>query len=134
MALEPFTPEEPAEIVGATVNLLIDGKTVDVDAVTIPATGRAFRGAWTLTGNVISIDMAKARDIKIERIVRQALERVLKAEAKAARKAMKGESTAAEEAEIAKFKAKPKAAGVSLIQNAATPAALEAITEDQVFA
>ena len=37
-----------------------DGKTVDASTVTKPS-DRHFRGAWTLNGNVISEDLATAK-------------------------------------------------------------------------
>ena len=112
----------------------INGQDYNAASLTFPSTGREFRDAWTITGDVIEVDMVKARDVKIEKIVRKAAERVEKAEEQAMKKAMKGEDTSSEDAEVAKFKAKPKAAAVDLINNAATPEELDAITEDQVFA
>jgi pectin methylesterase-like acyl-CoA thioesterase len=111
----------------------INGEIRDAATLTFPATGREYRGAWQLNGDVVEIDMALAREIKIEKIWAKAQERIAKAEEKAAKKAMKGLSTSEEDAEVSKFKAKPKAAGIALIQNAATPEALDAITEDQVY-
>ena len=70
----------------------------------------------------------------IEKIWVKAQERIAKAEEKAAKKAMKGESTSVEDAEVSKFKAKPKQAAIALILNASTPEELDAITEDQVYA
>lgn len=112
----------------------INGVDVSASSVTLPASGRRFRDAWQLNGDVVEVDMVKAKDIKITKILTNAAERVAKAEAKALEKYLKGESAAAEEAEAAKFKAKPKAAAVALIAGATTPATLDAITEDQVFA
>ena len=71
---------------------------------------------------------------RIDKIVQKASDKIDKAESQAAKKAIKGESTTAEEAEVAKFKAKPKAAGIALIADAVTPDELDAITEDQVYA
>ena len=112
----------------------INGELRDASSLTFPGTGREFRDAWQFNGDVIEVDMVKAKEIKVEKIARQALDRIAKAEEKSAKKAIKGEDTSAEEAEIAKFKAKPKAAGIALITNASTPEELAAITEDQVYA
>lgn len=112
----------------------IDGVIRDASELTSPSTGREFRGAWQLNGDVVEVDMVRAREIKIEKIWQKAKERITKAEEQAAKKAMKGEDTAAEDAEVAKFKAKPKQAAIDLIMNAATPEELDAITEDQVYA
>ena len=42
-----------------------DGKTVDASTVTKPS-DRHFREAWTLSGDVISEDMTKAKEIHKE--------------------------------------------------------------------
>lgn len=112
----------------------IQGDIRDAALLTFPPTGREFRGAWFYSGNNIVIDMPTARDIKIERIALKAAEKIAKAENQAAKKALKGEPTTEEDAEVAKFRAKPKQAGIDLIQQAATPEALDAITEDEVYA
>ena len=112
----------------------INGEVRDASSLTLPGTGREFRDAWQFSGDVVTIDMVKAKEIKIEKIALKAQERIVKAEEKAAKKALKGEDTTVEDGEIAKFKAKPKAAGIALIQNATTPEELDAITEDEVFA
>ena len=39
-----------------------DGNQVDASTATVPAS-RAFRGAWVLSGNVISEDLTKAKQI-----------------------------------------------------------------------
>lgn len=112
----------------------INGEIRDAASLTFPTTGREFREAWQFNGSVVEIDMVKAKDIKIDKIVTKAQERIFEAEQKAAKKAMKGEDTTIEDEEIAKFKSKPKQAGIDLIQNAVTPEELDAITEDQVYA
>ena len=117
-----------------TALIKIGDVTRDVSNLTLPTTGREFRGAWQFNGNVIEVDMTVAREIKIDKIVAKAFEKIEKAEEQAAKKAAKGDPTTDEDAEIAKFKAKPKQAGIDLIQDAATPEELAAITEDQVYA
>jgi hypothetical protein len=112
----------------------IEGDIRDAATLTFPPTGREFREAWFYSGTNIVIDMPTARDIKIEKIARKAAEKIAKAENQAAKKALKGQDTSEEDAEIAKFKAKPKQAGIDLIQLAATPEELDAITEDEVYA
>ena len=44
-----------------------DGNQADASQVTVPS-GRDFRGAWTLSGNVISEDMTKAKEIFKDKI------------------------------------------------------------------
>lgn len=112
----------------------INGDLRDASSLTFPSTGREFREAWQFNGDVIEVDMVKAKELKIEKLALKVLDRIQKAEEKIAKKSIKGEDTTAEEAEVAKFKAKPKAAGIALITNATTPEELEAITEDQVYA
>ena len=111
----------------------INGVVRDQAELTFPSTGWEYYDAFVLNGDVIEIDMAKAVDVKIAKLVEKVNGRIAKAEEKALKKALKGEDTTAEDAEVAKFKAKPKSTGVSLIANAATPEELDAITEDQVF-
>lgn len=112
----------------------IGGRLFETASADLPSE-REFRDAWvTNEFDQIEVDMVKARDIKIEKIVANAQERILKAEAKAARKALKGLGSSEEDADLAKFKSKPKKAGRDLITQATTPAQLDAITEDQVYA
>lgn len=118
----------------ATSLIRINGRDYNAASLTFPSTGREFRNAWAVNGNIIEIDMVKARELKIEKIWAKAMERIAKAEEQAAKKAMKGLPTSDEDAEVAKFKAKPKQAAVDLISNASTPEELDAITEDQVYA
>jgi hypothetical protein len=44
-----------------------DGNQADASTVTVPA-NRDFRGAWSLSGSVISEDMAKAKEIFKDKI------------------------------------------------------------------
>ena len=44
-----------------------DGNQIDASTATVPA-NRDFRGAWTLSGNVISEDMTKAKEIFRDKI------------------------------------------------------------------
>jgi len=44
-----------------------DGNQADASQVTVPS-GRDFRGAWTLSGNVISEDLDKAKEIFKDKI------------------------------------------------------------------
>ena len=44
-----------------------DGNQADAANVTVPS-GRDFRGAWTLSGNVISEDLATAKEIFKDKI------------------------------------------------------------------
>ena len=44
-----------------------DGNQIDASTATVPA-NRDFRGAWSLSGSVISEDMTKAKDIFKDKI------------------------------------------------------------------
>ena len=44
-----------------------DGNQIDASTATVPA-DRAFRGAWSLSGSVISEDMTKAKEIFKDKI------------------------------------------------------------------
>jgi len=44
-----------------------DGNQIDASTATVPA-NRDFRGAWSLSGSVISEDMAKAKEIFKDKI------------------------------------------------------------------
>lgn len=44
-----------------------DGNQIDASTATVP-TNRDFRGAWSLSGSVISEDMAKAKEIFRDKI------------------------------------------------------------------
>ena len=50
----------------------IGGQTVDASSVELPSTGRRFRGAWVKNGDVIEVDMAVARTIRIGQLVSEA--------------------------------------------------------------
>ena len=45
-----------------------DGNQADASQVTVPS-GRDFRGAWTLSGNVISEDINTAKEIFKDKIL-----------------------------------------------------------------
>lgn len=110
----------------------IDGVVQSDAEIKLPA-NREFRAAWVLSRNVVEIDMDKAKELKAEKIMRKALERVQIAEEQSLKKAIKGENASVEEAEISKFKVKPKAESVALIHNATTPEELSVITEEDMF-
>ena len=44
-----------------------DGNQIDASTATVPA-NRDFRGAWSLSGTVISEDLAKAKDIFADKV------------------------------------------------------------------
>ena len=117
----------------ATALININGQVVEASSVELPSTGRTLRDAWTLNGDVIEVDMTKAVDIHIDVLVNNAKGRADAAEKKSDRKTLKGEDTSAEDAEVAKFKSKPKKKGIDAIVAATTPDELAAITEDDLY-
>jgi hypothetical protein len=54
-----------------------DGNQIDASTATVPS-DRAFRGAWSLSGNVISEDLTKAKEIFADK-VREARKPLLEA-------------------------------------------------------
>ena len=54
-----------------------DGNQIDASTATVPA-NRDFRGAWSLSGNVISEDLTKAKEIFADK-VREARKPLLEA-------------------------------------------------------
>jgi hypothetical protein len=57
------------EIIMAVTTYIVDkdGNQADASSVTVPA-NRDFRGAWSLSGSVISEDMTKAKEIFKDKI------------------------------------------------------------------
>ena len=110
----------------------IGGQTVNASSVTLPATGREFRGAWQLNGSVVEVDMAVARDIKINKLVLADEQEAVDAERDEKIKAAKGDSAgrAAAQARKNRFRGIPAQAAQNAIANAATPDALDAVTLD----
>jgi len=73
-----------------------DGNQVDASTATVPAS-RAFRGAWVLSGNVISEDLTKAKEIFADK-VREARKPLLEALDTDYMKALEDGDTAAQSA------------------------------------
>jgi hypothetical protein len=88
-----------------------DGNQVDASTVTVPA-NRDFRGAWSLSGNVISEDLATAKELFKDKI-REVRAPLLDAEDVVYMKAM-------EAASVAKKKSLRDAPAASAISSADT--------------
>ena len=99
-----------------------DGNQIDASTATVPA-NRDFRGAWTLSGNVISEDMTKAKELFKDK-VREVRKPLLEAKDVELMKALEaGTSTTA----IATAKdALRDAPAASAIDNASNMTALKA--------
>jgi hypothetical protein len=99
---------------------VINGQQFDYDSLTVPASGRAFRNAWTTPINgVVQIDLDGAKEIK-----REAVQAEL-------RKRWDAAGGPFGPAVPAKWKS---ARGSALITNAADVDELEAITVDMIIA
>ena len=48
----------------ASTYININGEARDAASLELPATGRHFRAAWQFNGNVVEVDMAKARELQ----------------------------------------------------------------------
>ena len=75
-----------------------DGNKVDASRVTKPS-DRHFRGAWSLSGNVISEDMTKAKEIFKDKI-REVRKPLLEAEDVVYMKALEADDASAKTASV----------------------------------
>lgn len=110
----------------------IGGQTFDASSITLPSTGRTFRGAWVMNGNVVEIDMAVAKDIHIRKLIGDAEARAEEAAKKQKFFSAKGDNAAAaaEAAKVNRFRGVPAGAAQTAINSASTPDALAAVTLD----
>ena len=77
-----------------------DGNQVDASTVTKPS-DRHFRGAWTLSGDVISEDMTKAKEIFNDKI-REVRKPLLEEEDVVYMKALEADDSSAKSASVTK--------------------------------
>jgi hypothetical protein len=108
------------EIIMAVTTYIVDkdGNQADASSVTVPA-NRDFRGAWSLSGSVISEDMTKAKEIFKDKI-REVRKPLLEAEDVTYMKALESDNADA------------KAASVLMketLRNAPADAAIDAATD-----
>jgi len=108
-----------------------DGKQIDASAATVPA-DRHFRGAWSLSGSVITEDMAAAKTIFQDKI-REVRGPLLEAEDVVYMKALEADDADAKAASVAKKAALRDAPAASAITNAADIAALKAAWDTDVL-
>ena len=101
-----------------------DGNQIDASTATVPA-DRAFRGAWSLSGSVISEDLDTAKNIFREK-VREVRGPLLDAEDVVYMKAMEADDADAKAASVTKKTNLRDAPAASEITNAANIAALKA--------
>ena len=101
-----------------------DGNQVDASTVTVPA-NRDFRGAWSLSGNVISEDLATAKEIFKDKI-REVRAPLLDAEDVVYIKAMEADDATAKAASVTKKNNLRDAPAASAIGSASNISELKA--------
>ena len=108
-----------------------DGNQIDASTATVPS-DRHFRGAWSLSGSVISEDMTKAKEIFKDKI-REVRAPLLAAEDVTYMKALEADDSAAKTASVNAKTALRDAPAASAITNAADIAALKAAWDTSVL-
>ena len=108
-----------------------DGNQIDASTATVPS-DRHFRGAWSLSGSVISEDMTKAKEIFKDKI-REVRAPLLDAEDVVYMKALEADDASAKTASVAKKKALRDAPAAQAITDADTIAKLKAAWDTSVL-
>ena len=108
-----------------------DGNQIDASTATVPS-DRHFRGAWSLSGTVISEDMTKAKEIFKDKI-REVRKPLLEAEDVTYMKALEAGDSDAQAASVTAKNALRDAPAASAITNAADIAALKAAWDTDVL-
>ena len=108
-----------------------DGNQIDASSATVPS-DRHFRGAWSLSGSVISEDMTKAKEIFKDKI-REVRAPLLEAEDVTYMKALEAGDSDAQAASVTAKNALRDAPAASAITNAADIAALKAAWDTSVL-
>ena len=108
-----------------------DGNQIDASSATVPS-DRHFRGAWSLSGSVISEDMTAAKVIFKDKI-REVRAPLLEAEDVVYMKALEAGDSDAQAASVTKKNALRNAPAASAITNAADIAALKAAWDTSVL-
>ena len=108
-----------------------DGNQIDAASATVPS-DRHFRGAWSLSGSVISEDMTAAKAIFKDKI-REVRAPLLEAEDVVYMKALEADDADAKAASVTKKAALRDAPAASAITNADTIAKLKAAWDTSVL-
>ena len=108
-----------------------DGNSIEASTATVPS-DRHFRGAWTLSGKVISEDMTEAKKIFQDKI-REVRKPLLEAEDVVYMKALEADDASAKTASVNKKKALRDAPAASAISSADTIAKLKAAWDTSVL-
>ena len=108
-----------------------DGNQIDAANATIPA-NRDFRGAWSLSGSVISEDLTKAKEIFKDKI-REVRKPLLEAEDVTYMKALEADDSAAKTASATKKTNLRDATDASAISSATDIAGLKAAWDEDLL-
>ena len=108
-----------------------DGNQIDASTATIPA-NRDFRDAWSLSGTVITEDLAKSKELFKDKI-REARAPLLDAEDVVYMKALEAADSDAQAASVAKKKALRDAPAAKAITDADTITKLKAAWDTSVL-
>ena len=108
-----------------------DGNQIDASTATVPS-DRHFRGAWSLSGKVISEDMDAAKVIFKDKI-REVRAPLLEAEDVVYMKALEADDATAKAASVAKKKKLRDAPAASAISDADTIDKLKAAWDEDVL-
>ena len=108
-----------------------DGNQIDASTATVPS-DRHFRGAWSLSGKVISEDMDAAKEIFKDKI-REVRAPLLEAEDVVYMKALEAGDSDAQAASVTKKNNLRNAPAASAITNADTIAKLKAAWDTSVL-
>jgi hypothetical protein len=108
-----------------------DGNQIDASTATVPA-DRHFRGAWSLSGTVITEDMTAAKTIFQDKI-REVRGPLLEAEDVVYIKALEADDSSAKAASVTKKAALRNAPAASAIGSADTIAKLKAAWDTAVL-
>tara|TARA_R100001460_G_scaffold8419_1_gene20814 strand:- start:678 stop:1049 length:372 start_codon:yes stop_codon:yes gene_type:complete len=108
-----------------------DGNSIDASTATVPS-DRHFRGAWSLSGSVISEDMAKAKEIFKDKI-REVRGPLLEAQDVAYMKALEADDADAKAAAVTAKTNLRNAPAASAITDASDIAALKAAWDTSVL-
>ena len=109
-----------------------DGNSIETSKATSKPSDRHFRNAWSLSGTVISEDLATAKTIFKDKI-REVRKPLLEAEDVVYMKALEADDASAKTASIAKKKKLRDAPAASAITNADTIAKLKAAWDTDVL-
>ena len=108
-----------------------DGNQIDASTATVPS-DRSFRGAWSLSGSVITEDLTKATEIFKDKI-REVRKPLLEAEDVVYMKALEADDSAAKTASVTKKNALRDATDDSAISAATTIDELKATWDTSVL-